>query len=237
MADKLSNPTVKIKFLFFCHVSILSKSIWNINNKTSSKRMDLTKGPEKLEINDSQTEADEDFSLIRQFIQGNESTFRTLVIKHKEKVRNLVFITLSDSEFVDDISQDVFISVYHKLKEFRFESKFTTWLYRITVNKCRDYLRKKKVRSIFVPIGDSDREYPTGPFSENIDIPNLVRNAIDKLPEKLKEPLVLRDIDGLSYKEIADQLGTEVGTIKSRIFRARENLKFILEPYQKELRS
>ncbi|MBI1939771.1 MAG: sigma-70 family RNA polymerase sigma factor [Ignavibacteriales bacterium] len=199
--------------------------------------MDLTKGPEKLEINDSQTEADEDFSLIRQFIQGNESTFRTLVIKHKEKVRNLVFITLSDSEFVDDISQDVFISVYHKLKEFRFESKFTTWLYRITVNKCRDYLRKKKVRSIFVPIGDSDREYPTGPFSENIDIPNLVRNAIDKLPEKLKEPLVLRDIDGLSYKEIADQLGTEVGTIKSRIFRARENLKFILEPYQKELRS
>jgi len=199
--------------------------------------MDLTKEPEKLEINDSQTEADEDFSLIRQFIQGNESTFRTLVIKHKEKVRNLVFITLSDSEFVDDISQDVFISVYHKLKEFRFESKFTTWLYRITVNKCRDYLRKKKVRSIFVPIGDSDREYPTGPFSENIDIPNLVRNAIDKLPEKLKEPLVLRDIDGLSYKEIADQLGTEVGTIKSRIFRARENLKFILEPYQKELRS
>lgn len=199
--------------------------------------MDLTKEPEKLEINDSQIEADEDFSLIRQFIQGNESTFRTLVIKHKEKVRNLVFITLSDSEFVDDISQDVFISVYHKLKEFRFESKFTTWLYRITVNKCRDYLRKKKVRSIFVPIGDSDREYPTGPFSENIDIPHLVQNAINKLPEKLKVPLVLRDIDGLSYKEIADQLGTEVGTIKSRIFRARENLKFILEPYQKELRS
>lgn len=199
--------------------------------------MDLTKEPEKLEINDSQIEADEDFYLIRQFIQGNESTFRTLVMKHKEKVRNLIFITLSDSEFVDDISQDVFISVYHKLKEFRFESKFTTWLYRITVNKCRDYLRKKKVRSIFVPIGDSDREYPTGPFSENIDIPHLVRNAIDKLPEKLKEPLVLRDIDGLSYKEIADQLGTEVGTIKSRIFRARENLKFILEPYQKELRS
>jgi len=199
--------------------------------------MDFGKEQEKRDTADSKGNEDEDFVLIRMFIEGKESTFRTLVIKHKEKVRNLVFITLGDAEYVDDISQDVFISVYHKLKDFRFESKFTTWLYRITVNKCRDYLRKKKVRSIFVPIGDSDREYPTGPFSENIDIPQLVRSAIDKLPDKLKVPLVLRDIEGLSYKEIADQLGTEVGTVKSRIFRARESLKFILEPYQKELRA
>ena len=199
--------------------------------------MDFGKEQEKRDTADSKGNEDEDFVLIRMFIEGKESTFRTLVIKHKEKVRNLVFITLGDAEYVDDISQDVFISVYHKLKDFRFESKFTTWLYRITVNKCRDYLRKKKVRSIFVPIGDSDREYPTGPFSENIDIPHLVRSAIDKLPDKLKVPLVLRDIEGLSYKEIADQLGTEVGTVKSRIFRARESLKFILEPYQKELRA
>ncbi len=177
---------------------------------------------------------DEDFELIKNFIAGDESIFRTLVIKHRDKVRNLVFITLGDAENVDDISQEVFISVYHKLKEFRFESKFTTWLYRITINKCRDFLRKKKVRSIFVPLADSDREYPTGPFSENIDIPQLVRKAIDKLPEKLKIPLILRDIDGLSYKEIAEQLGTEVGVIKSRIFRARESLRIILEPYQKE---
>jgi RNA polymerase sigma-70 factor (ECF subfamily) len=105
------------------------------------------------------------------------------------------------------------------------------------VNKCRDYLRKKKVRSIFVPIGDTDREYPTKPSSESMDIPQLVQNAISKLPDKLKVPLVLRDIEGLTYKEIADQLGTEVGTIKSRIFRARETLKIILEPYQKELRT
>lgn len=199
--------------------------------------MDLQKDRENLEPRENSAEADEDFGLIRNFINGDESTFRTLVIKHKEKVRNLVFVTLGDTEYVDDISQDVFISVYHKIREFRFESKFTTWLYRITVNKCRDYLRKKKVRSIFVPIGDSDREYPTGPSGENYDIPQLVQNAIAKLPDKLRVPLVLRDIDGLSYKEIADHLGTEVGTIKSRIFRARESLKFLLEPYQKELRA
>lgn len=198
--------------------------------------MDLVKDQEKIDSAEQPGNEDEDFILIRSFIKGNEGTFKTLVMKHKEKVRNLVFVTLGDAEFVDDISQDVFISVYHKLKDFRFESKFTTWLYRITVNKCRDYLRKKKVRSIFVPIGDTDRDYPVKPFSENIDIPHLVRNAISKLPDKLKVPLVMRDIDGFSYKEIADQLGTEVGTIKSRIFRARESLKLLLEPYQKELK-
>ncbi|MBI5731476.1 MAG: sigma-70 family RNA polymerase sigma factor [Ignavibacteriales bacterium] len=199
--------------------------------------MDLLKDQETFDFSEGKNEKDEDFILIKAFIKGNDTTFRTLVIKHKDKVRNLVFLTLGDAEFVDDISQDVFISVYHKLKEFRFESKFTTWLYRITVNKCRDYLRKKRVRSIFVPIKDSDTEYGTGPFSENVDIPNLVRSAIEKLPEKLRTPLVMRDIDGFSYKEIADQMGTEVGTIKSRIFRARESLKLILEPYQKELRA
>jgi RNA polymerase sigma-70 factor (ECF subfamily) len=178
---------------------------------------------------------DDDYPLIREFMEGKESGFKTLVLKHKEKVRNLVYLTLGDSEFVDDISQDVFISVFHKLKDFRFESKFTTWLYRITINKCRDYLRKKKVRSIFVPIKDEGNEYGAGYQSEDIDIPHLVRTAIEKLPEKLRIPLVKRDIEGLSYKEIADSLDTEVGTIKSRIFRARETLKVLLEPYQKEM--
>ena len=191
---------------------------------------------EDTENNDPKKISDEeDFNLIRDFIDGNQSTFNILLNKHKDKVRNLVYLTLGDSEFVDDISQDVFISVYKKLNEFRFESKFTTWLYRITVNKCRDYLRKKRVRSIFVPIKDTDREPSTRFRAESIDIPQLVRKAIEKLPDKLKIPLIKRDIDGLSYKEIADALDCEVGTIKSRIFRARESLKIILEPYQKEM--
>lgn len=198
--------------------------------------MEIKKEEDHFDLTEPQGEKEEDFDLIRKFINGDESTFKILLIKHKDKVRNLVFLTLGDVDYVDDISQDVFISVYHKLNEFRFESKFTTWLYRITINKCKDYLRKKKVRSIFVPIQDYEADYGTKPFSENIDIPNLVRAAIDKLPEKLKVPLVMRDIDGFSYKEIADELGTEVGTIKSRIFRARETLKIILEPYQKELK-
>lgn len=185
--------------------------------------------------NDPASVEDEDYTLIRKFIDGEETAFGSLVVKHKEKVRNLVYLTLGDTEFIDDISQDVFINVYHKLKEFRFESKFTTWLYRITINKCRDYLRKKRVRSIFVPIKDDGPEFSGGTHSENPDIPRLVRSAIDKLPEKLRVPLILRDIDGLSYNEIAEKLECEVGTVKSRIFRARESLKLILAPFQKEL--
>lgn len=192
----------------------------DLNQDSSSKKID---------------NQDEDFQLIKNFIDGDEDAFTKLVLKYKEKVRNLVFLTLGDAENVDDISQDVFINVFHKIKDFRFESKFTTWLYRITVNKCRDYLRKKRVRSIFVPIKDTTTEPSIKGHSDSPDLPGLVRKGISKLPEKLRVPLILRDIEGLSYKEIADQLECEVGTVKSRIFRARESLKFILEPYQDEL--
>lgn len=196
--------------------------------------MDLNLNSENTSKKDHEI-IDRDFILINEYISGDDTAFEKLVNLHKDKVRNLVYLTLGDTEFVDDISQDVFISVFHKVKEFRFESKFTTWLYRITVNKCRDYLRKKRVRSIFTPIKETHNELGVKAHSENLDIPQLVRKGIQKLPEKLKIPLVLRDIDGLSYKEIADQLECEVGTVKSRIFRARESLKLILEPYHREL--
>lgn len=188
-------------------------------------------------INIPSNTSDEDFILIKKFIEGDETTFRTLVLKHKDKVRNLVFLTIGNRELVDDISQEVFISVFSKLKFFRFESQFTTWLYRITVNKCKDHLRKIKIRSIFVPIkdNDSDAEYGARHQNENVDMHEVVHAAIEKLPEKLRVPLVMREMDGLSYKEIADMLDTEVGTIKSRIFRARETLKILLQPFESEL--
>jgi RNA polymerase sigma-70 factor (ECF subfamily) len=190
----------------------------------------------KDKVNQPVKETDDDFALIKRFIDGDESTFKVLMLKHKDKVRNLVFLTMGNRELVDDVSQEVFISVFNKLKLFRFESQFTTWLYRITVNKCKDHLRKIKIRSIFIPIKDTDENI--GGFSkpsENIDIKEVVQSAIEKLPEKLKVPLVMREMDGLSYKEIADQLFCEVGTIKSRIFRARETLKIFLQPFESEL--
>lgn len=179
---------------------------------------------------------DDDFSLIKRFNNGDETAFRTLVSRHKEKVRNLIYLTLGNTDAIDDISQDVFVSVYRKLKTFRFESQFTTWLYRITVNKCRDHLRKIKIRSIFSPFtNEEDTLIAPEQLPDDFDIKIIVRQAIAKLPEKLKVPLILKDFDGLSYQEISETMGMEIGTIKSRIFRAREGLKKILAPYQKEL--
>ena len=94
---------------------------------------------------------DDDFSLIKGYLNGNEDAFRTLIKRHKEKVRNLVYATLGKPDDVDDIAQEVFIIVFRKLHLFRFESQFTTWLYRITINKCRDHIRRAKIRSFFPP--------------------------------------------------------------------------------------
>lgn len=179
---------------------------------------------------------DDDFSLIKRFIEKDESAFRILVQRHKEKVRNIIFMTLNNSNVIDDIAQEVFITVYKNLKNFRFESQFTTWLYRITVNKCKDYLRKKNVRKIFVPIKDADENFEYENRVESNDISNLVMNAISKLPYKLKAPLMLKDIEGFSYQEIAETMQIEIGTVKSRIFRAREGLREILKPLESELR-
>ena len=177
---------------------------------------------------------DDDFSLIQRFIEGDESTFSLLMQKHKEKVRNIIYLTVGNANTVDDLSQDVFITVYKNLVHFRFECRFTTWLYRITVNKCKDHLRKMKVRNIFIPIKESGAE-PTYPGEELKEEKEIVRNAISKLPDKLRIPLLLKDIEGFSYQEIAEFVQCEIGTVKSRIFRARESLRELLKPYEQEL--
>jgi RNA polymerase sigma-70 factor (ECF subfamily) len=178
---------------------------------------------------------DDDFSLIKRFIDGDEAVFAELVKRHKEKVRNIVYLTLSNSNSVDDIAQEVFITVYRHLKSFRFESQFTTWIYRITINKCKDHLRKKNVRRIFLPLSEEEKEPVFESINEDTDIKQIVRSAIATLPDKLKIPLVLKDLEGFSYQEIADTMECEIGTVKSRIFRARESLKKVLKPIEKEL--
>jgi RNA polymerase sigma-70 factor (ECF subfamily) len=198
-----------------------------MNSKEEEEEKDLRQA-QILSIED-------DYSIIRQFIDGDKSAFQVLVKRHKEKVRNIIYITMNNSALVDDIAQDVFITVYRNLKHFRFESQFTTWLYRITVNRCKDYLRKMNVRKIFFPIEDGSEisEYST-PVEDN-DISKIVRDAISKLPIKLRMPLIMKDIEGFSYQEISESLNCEMGTVKSRIFRGREKLKEILQPLEKEL--
>jgi RNA polymerase sigma-70 factor, ECF subfamily len=178
---------------------------------------------------------DDDFALIQRFIEGDESTFRILVQRHKDKIRNIIYLVLNSSDMVDDIAQDVLITTYKNLKSFRFESQFSTWLYRITVNKCKDHLRKIKIRSIFAPIKDGEEDPKYVPSTEGKDISEFVHKAISRLPEKLRVPLLLKDIEGFSYQEIAESIDCEIGTVKSRIFRARESLREFLEPFKKEL--
>ena len=178
---------------------------------------------------------EDDYSIIRQIIDGDKSAFQVLVKRHKEKVRNIIYMTMNNNAMVDDIAQDVFITIYKNLKHFRFESLFTTWLYRITVNKCKDYIRRMNVRKIFSPLDDgfdvSEHQSPV----ENRDVSKIVMDAISRLPVKLKMPLILKDIEGFSYQEISETLNCEMGTVKSRIFRGREKLKEILQPLEKEL--
>ena len=178
---------------------------------------------------------DDDFSLIKRFIEGDETTFRLLVQRHKDKVRNIVYLTLGNIDSVDDIAQDVFLTVYKNMNKFRFESQFSTWLYRITVNRCKDYLRKKRIRNIFISVKENEAEPAYQSSHEHKDIAEIVRKGIEELPEKLKVPLLLKDFEGFSYQEIAQTVNCEIGTVKSRIFRAREGLKNILKPYEKEL--
>ncbi|MGZ8887747.1 MAG: sigma-70 family RNA polymerase sigma factor [Nitrososphaeraceae archaeon] len=178
---------------------------------------------------------DDDFSLIKRFIDGEESVFGELLKRHKDKVRNIIYITLTNSDLVDDIAQEVFITVYRNLKSFRFESQFTTWIYRITINKCKDHLRKKNIRRIFLPLNDEVEEPVFESVNEDSDIKQIVRDTIAALPDKLRIPLVLKDIEGFSYQEIAESMDCEIGTVKSRIFRAREALKKLLQPLKKEL--
>lgn len=178
---------------------------------------------------------DDDFSLIKRFIDGEESIFGELVKRHKDKIRNIIYVTLNNGDLVDDIAQEVFITVYKNLKNFRFESQFTTWIYRITVNKCKDHLRKKNVRRIFLPIKDDEEEPVFENINEDTDIQHIVRNAIAALPDKLRIPIVLKDLEGFSYQEIAESMECEIGTVKSRIFRGREALKKMLKPLEKEL--
>jgi RNA polymerase sigma-70 factor (ECF subfamily) len=173
-----------------------------------------------------------DEEIIARVLQGDKELFRTLITRHKDKVRNLVYLTIGNADNVDDISQEVFIKVYRKLDRFKGDSKFTTWLYRITVNHCKDELRKYKVRKVFDVFDRTKHEDLRSTNSaENFDTKDRVRLALSKLPEKLRIPIVLKDIEGFGYQEIAEMLDCELGTIKSRIFRARESLRAMLQPY------
>jgi RNA polymerase sigma-70 factor, ECF subfamily len=179
------------------------------------------------------TESDED--LVRQFQNGNRDAFRQLVERNQDKVRSIILYTLNRGDVVDDIAQDVFIKVYKALDSFRFDSKFYTWLYRITVNKCRDELRKRRLKR-FIPLHHSSDDEPRKIDSlvteqQHDDFRDVVHSALRKLPVRQREIIILKDIQDYSYEEIAEILHCEMGTVKSRLSRARAVMRKLLESY------
>ena len=184
--------------------------------------------------------SDNDRTLIRDFLSGNRSAFDRLLLRHKDRVFSLCYRFLGDYQEAEDSAQDAFVKVYTSLKRFRFESSFSTWLYRIVFNTCMNKLNSLKYRFAKGSVslkdlenrreGAQEREIrddgPTPAMElERKERMELIQEAINSLPPRQKVAVILRDIQGLSYEEIADITGWNIGTIKSRIARARLGLR------------
>jgi RNA polymerase sigma-70 factor (ECF subfamily) len=186
------------------------------------------------------TSSGEDALLIKAFQRGDKKAFDQLVIRHKDRIFNLCYRFLGDYEEANDSAQEAFVKAYGSLKTFRLESAFSTWLYRIAVNTCKNKLgssghkAKRKTVSLDNPGNNEDGPLPMeiqngspSPLArmEEKERMRLVQTALDTLPTEFKMVVALRDIEGLSYEDIAEITGLNLGTVKSRIARARTDLR------------
>ena len=194
----------------------------------------------KEEITHSTISHEEDRELVRAFQTGDRAAFDALVLKHKDKLFNLCYWFLGDRQEANDSAQDAFIKVYRSLKKFRFESAFSTWLYRIAANTCKnrlkssEYRHKKNMVWLDNPGKIEDDQYPAeihdGTPSPMVELEKkermmLIQKAIASLPVDQSTVVVLRDIEGLSYEEVSNITGLNFGTVKSRLSRARQRLR------------
>jgi len=171
---------------------------------------------------------------------GDIEAFETLIREHQKKVYNIALRMTKNPEDAQELAQDTFVRAFIAIKKFRCEASFSTWLYRIAMNVCTDFLRKRNkavVISMEQGAVGSENEQPIqlpedgpGPdeLTEKRQLKKLVRKAMDALSAEHRQVLVLRDLMDMSYKDIADTLNMSEGTIKSRINRAREGLKQII---------
>lgn len=173
----------------------------------------------------------EEYSLIKQCIEGNTEKYAILVERHKNMLYNVAFRMLGDVEAAHDITQESFISAYRALQDFKKKSKFSTWLYTITINKCKDYLKSKKPH---IPIDDisemvtSTKENPEEELNKKQLLKGL-QKALNALPEDYREVIVLKHIEGLDYREMEAILGVNINALKVRTHRGREMLKRLLK--------
>ncbi len=188
----------------------------------------------------------EDWLWIEKILEGDPSAFEQIFNKYKVSIINLSFRFTRNREVAEEIAQEVFIKVYEKKVHFDPRSKFSTWLYRVTVNASMDFLRKKKFsfRSLEEPMGDQDSggktllDHVPDPKSsspehsiETAEIQKLVRQEIDRLPENLRSPILLYQFEDLPYREIAKILGITEKAVEKRIYHAKQILRGKLSKY------
>ncbi len=182
-----------------------------------------------------------DLELVQRVQSGDKKSFDILVLKYQHKVIGLITRYVHDPDTAMDVAQEAFIKAYRGLKNFRGESAFYTWLYRIAINSAKNYLVSQNRR---LPDSDIDaeeaeqiggesalKEYAS-PEHEMLkdEIQAAVTQAIDALPEDLRTAIILRELEGMSYEEIAVTMECPIGTVRSRILRARQSIDKVLRP-------
>ncbi len=185
--------------------------------------------------------------LISQFLAGDSRAFDALVIKYQTRVQRLIARWVRDPHWVEDLTQETFIKAYRALPDFRGEAQFYTWLYRIAVNAAKKHLiaQGKKPQLMaspwseesdetFSPSWDSIEQYTDHNTPESVlasqEIAQAVERALQALPDDQREAVTLREVEGMSYEDIAAVMDCPIGTVRSRIFRAREAISKVIQP-------
>jgi len=188
------------------------------------------------------SERDVDAELVARVQRGDKKAFDLLVLKYQRKILRLLGRMIRDPAEIEDVAQEAFIKAYRALPQFRGESAFYTWLYRIAVNTARNWLasagrRPSTPNAIETEDGETfnetdnltDISTPEAMVASR-EIAETVNAVIEELPEELRTAIVLREIEGMSYEDIAQSMGCPIGTVRSRIFRAREAIATRLRP-------
>ncbi|MDP2786904.1 MAG: RNA polymerase sigma factor RpoE [Pseudomonadota bacterium] len=183
-----------------------------------------------------------DLQLVERVRQGDQRAFGILVEKYQRKLIRLLSRMVRDQHEIEDIAQEAFIKAYRALPQFRGDAAFYTWLYRIAVNTAKNYLatRKRAMPTVSDQAMNDDDEPDERLVAQDNSDPEkellskqvaiAINQAVDALPEELRLAITLREIEGLSYEEIADTMACPIGTVRSRIFRAREAISAKLRP-------
>ena len=182
-----------------------------------------------------------DQALVERVQQGDKTAFDLLVRKYQQKVLNVIMRYVRDPDEAQDVAQEAFIKAYRALPRFRGDSAFYTWLYRIAINTAKNMLvsrgRRPPGSDVEVEVAEQldsgtrlkDQSTPESYIHEE-EVMRTIKKAMDELPEDLRTAIMLRELEGMSYEEIAEAMSCPIGTVRSRIFRAREAIDKKLKP-------